>query len=266
MFISRRTDLETGIVTLQTHVANLKKCLVASQERVSGLRDVGDRLEERYRIVRPRNGELGVHPSTRRRIMLERSIAEKNQEITDMERQMHADSDEIRRIKCKIEDQKCLHDMLRKKISEARRVERPNIPSLCKTLDLLKKKERAAKDKLKSVTFEESALPQFILDRKDVLNAAPSELELENLRKEVASLKSRAISEHRLNRAKTKLVATDEIIQLKTRERELIDCEKDVHLQIVDVQNRIVQLRRTLNAQKLTPPEVIAVPIGVPRF
>jgi chromosome segregation ATPase len=197
--------------------------------------------------------------------MLERSITEKTQEITNMEQQMHADSDEIRRLKCKIEDQKCLHDMLRKKISEARRVERPNIPSLCKQLESLKKKERAAKDKLKSVTFEEGYIPQFIAERQDAMNSAPSEAELAALRQDLAAVKAKAIAEHHLSRAKIKITVAEELSFLRAREKELNESWRDVHGQNVDLQARIVQLRRTLNAQKLTVPEVLAIPIGVTR-
>jgi hypothetical protein len=128
---------------------------------------------------------------------LEQAVVAQKEETAAVQTRMKERNSEIRRLKCQIEDQKCVRDMLQKTIAEERRMERPNVPLMCKNLEGLRKKQKAAEDSARALTEQDSHLKHLLARRKSAEDPAQIERmkgEIAAIRAEIAQLKGAAFT------------------------------------------------------------------------
>jgi hypothetical protein len=70
-----------------------------------------------------------------------------------------------------IEDQKCLVDMMQKRVTCERRAERPNVLILIRQLDALKKKGKTAADVIRTMTIEDGHLKQLVKRQRELIDS-----------------------------------------------------------------------------------------------
>jgi predicted RNase H-like nuclease (RuvC/YqgF family) len=227
--ISRRPFIARSIDTSTETLGRLKTQIPENQVKLGELTTVADQLEEQAVIVRK----------------------EENSAIQTRTRQRSA---EIRRLKGQIEDEKCLRDMLQRKIAEERRIERPNVPALCKNLESLKKEEKTPEESVRVLTAQDSCLKQVIA-HKTCLSCHP---ELEKLQSEIdvhrsqitelkKAAKQRWTAEQILP-GKLGAVAKSKIAELEALDRELAAAIEKTQQTKGSLQAHIAQLEKALVA------------------
>jgi hypothetical protein len=193
--IEQRPAITRAIDVAGQQLARLRKQLATTETKAAEARTIADELDERYRIVRPRDGEIVYHPAVKRRMNLEQAVVERKEENLAIQGRTKQQTDEVRRLKCQLEDQKCVRDMLQKRIAEERRMERPNVPLMCKNLEAMKKKEKTGEEIIRALSAHESGIRQLITQRKN--GFAPEKIEkwqseVVELRSQIAELKNTA--------------------------------------------------------------------------
>lgn len=259
--IAQKPILENDAQTLERNLIVCKAKLSAIKEKNEQLKQTGDELAERYQIVRPLDGKRSVHPLTKKRLMLEQEIEAKKTETVEVQQQTKDNSDLIRKLKCKIEDQKCLHDMLKKKIAEEKRAERPNVTALCKNMDTLKKNEKGVKEKLKLLTIEESSIDEFVGNGKAKIsdeNIAELQKQIAETQARIAEVKAEILDQLKIKeRAGRDYQVTSifEVMNLEKRDKELSAKLSDAARDEESVKARIDQMVKALHTQRLAIPE-----------
>jgi hypothetical protein len=193
---------------------------------VAELRNLADELDQRYRTVRSRDGELVIHPAVKQRMELEHTVAERKGGDQAVVGRLNKRSDEIRRLKLLIQDQKCLNRILQTKVAEERRLERPNVPVMSKNLEGLTRKERAGEESARVLALCDHCLRTLMGFRKDLFAphlTANWEFALEVLRTQVLHLKRTAIDEWTTEVNLTRQLAG--LAQLKASELAGLSCD-----------------------------------------
>jgi hypothetical protein len=258
--ISRRGEIEARIQQWSLRFLSCQKILASTASQIIGLRSVGEQLDERLRIARPTEGLYALHPLTKKRIDFEQVLIEGREQNTAVQSHTQEKNEEIRKLKCKIEDQKCLGDMMQKKIANERRAERPNVLILVKQLDALRKKGKTAADAIRAMTIEDGHLKQLLERQRELIDTAV----LGDLQTEVHALTEDVL--HRKQGAKVNWQTGRQGIRLKA----MLRMAFSAHLEAVrrELSAEIQQTKRNAEAverrSELTKHALIAKGIIVP--
>jgi hypothetical protein len=260
--IQQDAALHVRVAGLEKHYALLRQRIEANVTVIDQLTEIGDQLDRRFRLVRPHEGEVVLHPSVQRRLQMEQAFVDEKNEIVTIQTQTKECSNEIRKLKCRIEDLKCLHDMLHKKIAEARRVTRPNVPLMCKNLDGLKKQARVGAETVRMLTIEDSCLKELLAHRRGAcgedellkLSAA-----IETLRERVKVLKQNAQRRWTLTEdgqpKRLALLTRGQIEGLERLSSQLDASLREAEDERFAVNSQIARSQRALVAKKMDVPE-----------
>jgi hypothetical protein len=186
-----------------------------------------------------------MHQSTRRR----------GEHVTAQRRSKEA-SEDGRRLRCRIEDLRCIIDLLRKRLAELRRNGRPNVPLMMKQLNTLRRKERVALGAVRPMAIIDSRLDELVGFQRDA--AAPEVLELlkgrvETVQQEVADLKQTATVEWSVT--KREMLGAAELAMWEIVRDQLNAALCNVKMESERVAIRIGQMQRMILAKGMLIPE-----------
>jgi hypothetical protein len=169
--------------------------LETNKKTMDEMINIGEQLEKRYRLVRPLAGVTPVHPSSQRRIDLEQALAEAKDQVSEIASRTQERSDQAKRLKSKIEDQKCANATLYQKTSEGKTAQPQNVRTMARDLEELRKKACKSADSVRLAGIEDACVQRVIAHaetvcadkRIQILAAA-----IEELREKIAVLQENA--------------------------------------------------------------------------
>jgi hypothetical protein len=261
VLISRQGELEATIQQWSLRFLSCQNILASNASQIRNLRSVGEQLDERLRIVRPTEALYALHSLTKKRVDFEQVLIEGREQNTAIQSHTQEKNEEIQKLKCKIEDQKCLGDMMQKKIANEQRAERPKVLILVKQLNALRKKGKTAAEVIRAMTVEDGHLKQLLERRRELIDAAV----LADLQTEVQALTEDVL--HRKQRAEVNWRTGRQGIRPKA----MLGMAFSAHLEVVrrQLSAEIQQTKRNAEAverqSELTKLALIAKGVIVPR-
>jgi hypothetical protein len=150
--LESREAVKAEMATISKSLAGNNKELSQFRIELARMKENADTLELQCKIAL----RDALHPATIRRAEMEKILQQKHVDLNNLHSHGQECRDEIKQLVCRIEDLKCVHGMLQKKIAEARNFQRPNVSKLLKDLSGLKDREKATKQKVKILQMEES--------------------------------------------------------------------------------------------------------------
>jgi hypothetical protein len=167
--IQRRSEIQKKSELLTEHYQFCQQRLEMTEQTIDEMTEIGDQLERRYRLVRPLDGQIIFHPSVQRRIDLQQNVVQQKNEIMTIQHRTQRKSGDLRKLKCRIDDQKCVLDMLHRKIAEARGTRRPNVPLMWKSLEGMKKQAKLEGESVRVLGIEERCVTEVLAERRNTL-------------------------------------------------------------------------------------------------
>jgi hypothetical protein len=260
--LERLPEIQKKLALSTEHHQLCLRQLEVNEETIDQITDVGDQLERRYRLVRPLEGQILLHPSVQRRLDLEQNVVQEKNDIVAIHQRTHKRGGDVRRLKCKIEDQKCVNDMLHKRIAEARRVKRPNVPLMWKSLEGMKKQVRLGAESVRVLLMEDACVKAVLMDRKSALTTQVLQdfaAELEELKEkvkkvmEVATKRWQAASEG--NTRKLAIFARFQIEALEGLNNRLDAKIRALADEKFQLNSKAARMQRALVANKMELPD-----------
>ncbi|OHS97010.1 hypothetical protein TRFO_36841 [Tritrichomonas foetus] len=141
--------------TLQNYLDNLRRKRKQCVDKYSNIDEEIKELEEQIQLFKPDGEDDALPPETRHRIKLERKLEQQQQRNEQISKKLKTDATQVRKLKGRLEDMKNIHDMLKKKLAEERRNERPDVTQMVRRLNILKRNERGVREKAKLAQMEE---------------------------------------------------------------------------------------------------------------
>ncbi|OHS98401.1 hypothetical protein TRFO_35217 [Tritrichomonas foetus] len=164
---------------------------------------------------------------------------------------------EIKVLKCKLEDQKNLHDMLKKKILEMKKNKRPNVQTLIKTMEICKKSESMHRGKMKMIKMEEEAIEDYIRQLKEEIKAELSpdnEEYIQQMKEQIGNLKMIYKSTAEPNTTHRILSCPEEIFLMDQEIKQINQEMKKLEKSEVTLNDRIENIVRTLSSKRIKIP------------
>ena len=192
-----------NVETLQNYLDNLRRKRKQLVDKYSNIDEEIDQLEQEIQVLRPDGEDDALPPETRNRMKLEKKLYDQKVKNEEIAKKLKTDATQVRKIKGRLEDMKNIVDMLKKKLAEERRNERPDVTQLVRRLNILKKNERAVRERAKLIQMEEDnadqqldAVSNFVsqdnVDRIN-MNIQQMKLNIESLKEQVGIRKKSAV-------------------------------------------------------------------------
>lgn len=192
--------------------------------------------------------------------MLEQAVEKKKEDTKAMQKKVKEENSEIKKLKCKIEDQKCLHDMLKKKIADERQNIRPNVPNLMKNLDQLKKIDKVNKDKLKLISLEDQILGTVYSHMKKSASSDTQKKlneDIEKLKNQIQKLKNDFVKkngQYKEDINNKRISSPDEMTDFDNIKKHITSKVTELNNNQLAANDKIEKLSKTMLAKKLTIP------------
>ena len=176
------------------------------------------------------------------------------QKINEKKIQETSSIDEMKMLKNKIEDQKNLHDMIRKEIQEIKRSKRPNVQTMVSSLDFYKKSDQIHRMKLKMFKLEEEAIDKQIDKIQfDINQNQINEKEIDEMMQNIKNIKEKL----KINKSGI-ILGYNEQSQLDLLEMKLK--EIDNNLLELDQKEKLINLQienasKTLSSKRIKIPK-----------
>lgn len=227
-FIARAEMMAQNQGSLIFKRESLKKQYNQKHKELDKLKSTYNAYLRRFHVVRPVDGEIVLLPSTEKRRKLENMILERQDSIHQIQYTAKENTSQNSKYKYKIEDQKCLHEMIKKKIAELMQNKRPNVPQLTRELKQNKINERLYKERLKMLQIEEGYLDDLTAQVEDKLNYKELKNEIEEKTWQIKQIKK---------------IVTQKAVTTETELKELEKRDKEVNAMMTNLNKNEVQLR-----------------------
>ncbi|OHT11081.1 hypothetical protein TRFO_04017 [Tritrichomonas foetus] len=257
-FLAKYIIIEQQKLVADSHFPELEKVYRQLRKNNSKLQKTIEGLEARLNLINPDENAEHASKETRLRVKFEENRNEKQYSLSQIESQISEGSIQINDLKNRIEDQRVLIEMIKKKLAEQQRKERPNTRNLCLKLDGLRNVDKRNREKLKMLDLESLAVDLQAARLFDMLGEKSIEVHqsvVDEGEKQLAELKemfSRMIKKDRRKRNPTTNMAELRYFDEKIKEvkKQIGDIKRKENV----VVNKVDKSIKTLQAYGLRIP------------
>lgn len=258
-YLSQTFINEQHKIVCQFHIPHLEETIYRLINRNQSLRLTIEDLERNLLLVRPKDGGISRTSAIYHdRISYEQAIHQRNQVLHKIESDTLNAQNKIKSLKTKIKDQKCTHDMIKRKIVQARSVPQPSVKFLCRQLDSQRVTIKNYMEKMVYMQIENKYLSETLNKSTKQITELTSDLEngIKVLLSRLSKKKQTFDLTRRTDKSKRSVVVTcaGEIQIMEDRVKECQNSLVNIKQRELVLRNKIAKNIQTLNEFRIGVP------------